>query len=81
MNGVLGGYGHVHHTDIDTSAGFIDQFKTMFGHGRALDCGAGIGRVTKHLLLPRFAKVDLIEPSKVQIDQARVYVESANVEK
>ena len=71
----------MHHTDIDTSANFVDQFKTRFEHNRALDCGAGIGRVTKHLLLPRFAKVDVIEPSKVQIDQAKIYVESAQVEK
>ena len=62
---MLGGYGHVHYTDIDTSAGFIDIYKDKIGHGRALDCGAGIGRVTKHLLLPRFEKVDLIEPSSV----------------
>lgn len=46
-----------------------------------MDCGAGMGRVTKHLLLPRFEKVDMIEPSKVQIDKARIYVESPNVEK
>ena len=62
---MLGGYGQVHYTDIDTSAGFIDQYKDKFGHGRALDCGAGMGRVTKNLLLPRFAKVDMIEPSKI----------------
>ena len=26
-----------------------------------VDCGAGIGRVAKHLLLPSFDKVDLVE--------------------
>jgi protein N-terminal methyltransferase len=71
----------VHYTDIDTSSGFVDQYKERVGHGRALDCGAGMGRVTKHLLLPRFAKVDMVEPSKVQIDKGRIYVESENVEK
>ncbi len=40
-----------------------------------------MGRVTKNLLLPRFAKVDLVEPSKVQLDKAREYVESTNAEK
>ena len=39
-----------------------------------------MGRVTKNLLLPRFSKVDMVEPSKVQLDKAREYVESANVE-
>ena len=37
----------------------------------ALDCGAGIGRVTKHILKPIFKNVDLVEPSSVQINQAR----------
>ena len=57
----------MHYTDIDTSCGFLDQFikQGRFGKSRALDCGAGMGRVTKHLLLPRFEKVDMIEPSKV----------------
>ena len=70
----------MHHTDIDTSAAFIDEFRDKIGNGRVLDCGAGMGRVTKHLLLPRFAKVDMVEPSKVQLDKGREYVESANVE-
>ena len=29
----------------------------------ALDCGAGVGRVTEQLLLQHFAEVDLVEPS------------------
>lgn len=70
----------MHHTDIDTSAAFIDEFRDKIGNGRVLDCGAGMGRVTKHLLLPRFAKVDMVEPSKVQLDKGREYVESENVE-
>lgn len=77
---MLGGYGKVHFTDIDTSAAFIDEYKDKIGHGRVLDCGAGMGRVTKNLLLPRFAKVDMVEPSKVQLDKGREYVESPNVE-
>ncbi|XP_045458983.1 N-terminal Xaa-Pro-Lys N-methyltransferase 1-A-like isoform X2 [Melitaea cinxia] len=32
--------------------------------GTALDCGAGIGRITKHLLAPLFKKVDIIEPDE-----------------
>ena len=39
----------------------------------ALDCGAGIGRVTKTVLKDYFAKVDLLEPSKKQIMEARKY--------
>lgn len=28
---------------------------------RAIDCGCGIGRVTKHLLLPLFESVDMVD--------------------
>ena len=37
----------------------------------ALDCGAGIGRVTEALLLPTFDDVDLLEQSHVQIAEAK----------
>ena len=40
------------------------------GFSQALDCGAGIGRVTKSVLLPKFDNVDLLEQSKVQIAEA-----------
>lgn len=63
INGVLGGYGKVHPVDSDTSCSFLDSFKEKIGHQRALDCGAGIGRVTKSVLLERFEKIDLVEPS------------------
>jgi protein N-terminal methyltransferase len=39
--------------------------------GRAADCGAGIGRVTNHLLAKRFDKVDLFERSTKLIEFAR----------
>ena len=42
--------------------------------GRALDAGAGIGRVTKTILNEVFSSIDLNEQSKVQIDQAKKYV-------
>jgi protein N-terminal methyltransferase len=54
VNGVLGGYGFVHPVDVDTSLAFLDDFKDKMKFNRALDCGAGIGRVTKHVLLKRF---------------------------
>lgn len=50
------------------------------GHERALDCGAGIGRVTKHVLLKWFEKIDLVEPSPVQIEKAKTYIESPKVD-
>ena len=41
---------------------------------RALDCGAGIGRVSKHLLLPVFRCVDLVELNKDFLDKAKTYL-------
>lgn len=38
---------------------------------RALDCGAGIGRVTSTVLLPLFDRVDLVEPVRKFVDQAK----------
>ena len=38
---------------------------------RALDCGAGIGRTTKRLLLPIFQTVDMVEVNQSFLDQAR----------
>lgn len=41
---------------------------------RALDCGAGIGRVTKLVLLNYFDKVDLLEQNQAFLDKAREYI-------
>lgn len=38
---------------------------------RALDCGAGIGRVTSTVLLPLFHRIDLVEPVPKFIEQAQ----------
>ena len=38
------------------------------------DCGAGIGRVSKELLLPIFTKVDLVEQNKTFLDNAPEYL-------
>lgn len=35
------------------------------------DCGAGVGRVSQHLLLHHFQEVDLVEPSHHYIEAAR----------
>lgn len=55
VDGVLGGYGNVHHADIGTSASMLETFKDNFtSFEAAIDCGAGIGRIAKAILLPRF---------------------------
>ena len=38
------------------------------------DCGAGIGRVSKLLLLPLFSEVDLVEQNPAFLEKAKVYL-------
>lgn len=40
----------------------------------ALDCGAGIGRVTKNLLLPLFDTVDMVEQNADFLEEAKVFL-------
>ncbi|KDE06548.1 hypothetical protein MVLG_03196 [Microbotryum lychnidis-dioicae p1A1 Lamole] len=42
---------------------------------RALDCGAGIGRVTSTVLLPLFDRVDLVEPVPKFLKEAQRHAE------
>ncbi|XP_017784333.1 PREDICTED: N-terminal Xaa-Pro-Lys N-methyltransferase 1 [Nicrophorus vespilloides] len=78
VDGMLGGYGHVSQTDIQGSRHFL---KTVFqgsdspGTETALDCGAGIGRITKHLLSTIFMKVDLVEQNAEFLEQAKDYLQ------
>ena len=51
-----------------------EQRDRITGFESAIDCGAGIGRILKEVLKPYFENVDLLEPSKVQIDEARNFV-------
>ena len=60
---------------------FIDSMQDRLTFGRALDCGAGIGRVTKHVLLQRYEAVDLVEPSKVQLSKAKGYINDERAQK
>lgn len=40
----------------------------------ALDCGAGIGRVTKHLLADIFDYVDILEQNPLFLEEAKSYI-------
>ena len=71
-DGVLGGYEEVHGPDSKTSLEMLQESKKWIsGWKDALDCGAGIGRITKYTLLPKFQNVDLIEPSSNQLNEAK----------
>lgn len=63
VNGVLGGQAHVHSMDINASLRFLNRVmkKYNISSNRCLDCGAGIGRITRDLLINRFDICDLLE--------------------
>ena len=66
---MLGGYEVVHEVDSKTSIMMIESYRNQIsGFTSAVDFGAGIGRVSKTVLMPKFKEVDIVEPSQVQID-------------
>ena len=76
-DGVLGGYGHITPTDYAGSRAFLDALAQNFPSmrfERAADVGAGIGRVAKGVLLPRYERVDLLEQSARLLAAAPAYV-------
>ncbi|XP_059440274.1 alpha N-terminal protein methyltransferase 1 [Corylus avellana] len=78
VDGVLGGYGHMNEADIRGSEAFLNTLLSerfpnagTDSHLVALDCGSGIGRVTKNLLIRYFNEVDLLEPVSHFLETAR----------
>lgn len=77
VDGMLGGYGSVSNLDIQGSKMFLRKLletDDRAGCTRALDCGAGIGRITKHLLLPMFDKVDMVEQNEQFVEKSKDYI-------
>lgn len=77
----MAGYGSITPIDIDGSNKFLDlllQKLPGLTFNRAADGAAGIGRVTKHLLLPRFTHVDLLEQSPRLLHAAKEYIQPSN---
>ena len=78
INGVLGGMEHVHEDDIRESKAFLESLP-LLGRERALDCGAGIGRVSKLLLCPLFRTTDVMERSPQMLAAAKAALLSESV--
>ena len=72
--GVMGGFQYTHDDDINDSNILLEFMKRKYGLGieRALDCGAGVGRITKHFLSHHFKKTDILEPSRNLMEAAQV---------
>jgi protein N-terminal methyltransferase len=77
---VLGGYANLSSPDIKFSLRFmIELFKanSLIKRETVLDCGAGIGRISKDLLTKMYKAVN-INMMKVDIsDQCEKYIEAA----
>jgi protein N-terminal methyltransferase len=73
----MGGFANISMGDVAGSKKLIEDMKCLPGGletGYALDCGAGIGRVAKRLLLPLFDKVDLVEQNPIFLEKAKTYI-------
>lgn len=80
VNGMLGGMGYISSVDIQASKNFLRKLKAKGMENKyALDCGAGIGRVSKYLLMPMFDKVDLVEQDASFAEKAKEYCTSMDV--
>ena len=61
----------MHGIDVRDSSAFLDALIPKGSRGRALDCGAGIGRVSTGMLVPAgFKTVDVQDIVQSFIDQA-----------
>ncbi|KAK7200005.1 Methyltransferase-like protein [Novymonas esmeraldas] len=70
VSGVLGGMDHINDVDIKGSRQFIEGLPDR-GTTRALDCGAGIGRIAKSLLTKMYTTTDLLEPVEHMLEEAK----------
>jgi protein N-terminal methyltransferase len=70
INGVLGGFGDLHPTDLAGSELFLNQL-IIPSTGRGVDCGAGVGRISQFLLSKKLATIDLIEPCSKLLEKAK----------
>ncbi|KAF3430086.1 hypothetical protein E2986_07209 [Frieseomelitta varia] len=79
IDGMLGGFGFISQIDIKGSTQFLRslfELKNPPSRTFALDCGAGIGRITKNLLLNHFKHVDLVEQNLKFLEVARTCLKS-----
>ena len=71
---VLGGFEKSHLPDVKCSCELLNGLilTKQLNPGKALDCAAGIGRVTEYVLSNFFNEIDLFEKDKKFIDKCKV---------
>lgn len=80
VEGMLGGLDALHSRDVSASNKFLSSIPDLHHRRRVLDVGAGIGRVSKHLLLPNFDIVDMLEQSIAYAKESITFLADAKVE-
>lgn len=80
VNGMLGGFSHLSDNDVSESRGTILEYfegpSARLSPDLALDCGSGIGRVSKRLLLQIFKEVELVEQNPLFLKKAKTYLKA-----
>lgn len=77
VNGMLGGFPQVSRIDLQGSSIFYNKLRRVAGLKtgellpHAVDCGAGIGRITFGFLLKIAESVDIVEPVQKFTDQLK----------
>ena len=71
---MLGGFGNLTFADLANSAEFLAKLTKNSETKLALDCGAGIGRITKGLLLNIYDNVEMIDTCQEHLDHAKDYM-------
>jgi len=80
LDGVLGGFESISDLDLEGSRNFLESIQKDrpsldWSAGAGCECGAGIGRVTKGLLLPLgVTRCDLVESSSRLLSEAPKYI-------
>lgn len=77
VDGMLGGFERLNAADVRGSRDYLQSMFRIKPAPRrrvALDCGAGIGRVTKRVLMPEYDRVDAVEQDKKFSDKIAEYV-------
>lgn len=76
VDGMLQGWAKVSEPDVKCSAAFLTKLikAGKVKPGKALDCGGGIGRVSKELLVKFFDTVDIVDQASNLIDKAKTSI-------
>lgn len=80
VDGMLGGFASLSTLDVRHSTQTLTRLRDEYGMRttHALDCGSGIGRVTKELLLPLFERVSMVDVTPSFIESSAEYLGADN---